>query len=980
MKSTLKICSPPLAIAFLTISCGQKADWQAESGGEKADAVLSESSFDLPEQVSFNEHIRPIFNANCTSCHGGVQKAGGLSLIYRHLALGETKSGERAIVAGDQASSHILERIQSDDEDDLMPPPDHGPRLAEYDIALIKRWIDQGAEWEVHWAFEPPAVTSPEIAGEPPSSAIDTYIAAEWAKRGLEPTQPASPEELLRRMYFDVIGLPPTIEELDTFIKAYGKVGQKAVSDTLDTLLESPHYGERWASVWMDLARYADSEGLGVDRRWTVWPYRDWLIRAYDSDMPFDEFTRKQLAGDLVKEPELDDLLATTFHRLTPSNNEGGTDDEEFRVTAVMDRVSTTWEAWQGQTFSCVQCHSHPYDTFDHEEYYKFYAFFNHTADADKGNHHPTLAVPKNYKHYKSSTALLPKYREALGELLNLGGSLDEKATWTPLTGSQLTTKGTKASVVAEETGEEVQANGVLSQHTVYIVKWQPKERAIDALKLEVFPKNEDEARVFGENGFILGSVGLTRIKRTGEQEAIALTRILPDREPELGAWDDSLKPKNKSGWGAYAKLYGKRRAILLPMQGIQLEAGEELELVMSFPQVYISSFALVPSKLKVTYSHGKLWEGARKNYDNLIKDYHKTKQSLAKLGTQKVPVMRQLPEGVERPTSVFVRGNWRDHGKEITQPDVPASLPPLEAAGDVPTRLDMANWLVSGDNPLTSRVFVNRIWHQLFGRGIVETLEDFGSSGIAPTHPELLDYLAVQFQDTYGWSQKKLLREIILSEVYQLSATVSDEKRALDSSNQYYSYGSRRRLRGEAIRDMSLSVSGLLSAKKFGAPVFPPLPAGVWKPFDKKDKWSTPEPGREERYRRALYTYWKRSIPYPSLLAFDAPSREVCSKRRLVSNTPIAALTALNDPAFEEFTEVFAQRMLGHSDSEVRGKISYGYRLATSQTPSSKTLDDLVALYQTNLNPQLVGKQSENLAMILVASVILNLDLTLTK
>ncbi len=977
MKFTWKACYVlPTVILFAT-SCGQEKDSQAQSERERSEELALETSFELPEQVSFNEHIRPIFNANCTSCHGGVQKAGGLSLIYRHLALGETKSGERAIVAGDRASSHILERIQSDDEDDLMPPPDHGPRLGEYDVALIKRWIDQGAEWEVHWAFEPPAVTllEEDIDRKKKASGIDTYIAAEWAKRGLEPTERASPEELLRRMHFDIIGLPPTIEDLDTFIKAYSKDSQQAVSDALDTLLESPHYGERWASVWMDLARYADSEGLGVDRRWTVWPYRDWLIRAYDSDMPFDAFTRKQLAGDLLEEPQLDDLLATTFHRLTPSNNEGGTDDEEFRVTAVMDRVSTTWEAWQGQTFSCVQCHSHPYDTFDHEEYYKFYAFFNHTADADKGNHHPTLAVPKNYTHYKDSSALLPKHRKTLSELLQLGQHLDQTAIWKPLTDSHLTTKGTKASIVIKPTGDEVQADGVLRKRTLYKVRWQPKDTTIDALKLEIFPKNADEARVFGENGFILGSVELVHIKSDGEKEVIALTRILPDREPELGAWDDSLKPKNKSGWGAYAKLYGKRRVILVPKESIELKAGEELELGMNFPQVYLSSFALVPSKLKLSHSHGELWQSARKNYDDLVKDYHKTKQSLAKLGSQKVPVIHQLPEGVERPTAVFVRGNWRDHGKEITQPGVPASLPPLEVEGEVPTRLDMANWLVSGANPLTSRVFVNRIWQQLFGRGIVETLEDFGSSGIAPTHPELLDYLAIQFQDTYGWSQKKLLREIVLSQVYQLSATVSDGKRALDTSNQYYSYGSRRRLRGEAIRDMSLSVSGLLSAKKFGPPVFPPLPAGVWKPFDKKDKWSTPEPGHEDRYRRALYTYWKRSIPYPSLLAFDAPTREVCSKRRLVSNTPIAALTTLNDPAFEEFTEAFAQRMLKHSDREVRDKISYGYRLATSQTPSSETLDDLVALYQINHN-----SQSENLAMNLVASVILNLDLTLTK
>ncbi len=964
--------------SFAAFACTSKelvdSGQDLEQDETSTDAALNPP---LPEEISFNEHIRPIFNANCTSCHGGVRKAGDLSLIYRHLALGEAKSGHRAVVPGDLENSHLLERIQAEDVDDLMPPPNHGPRLKPREVALIKRWIEEGASWQVHWAFEAPAALSDEWQGKA-DSPIDYLIEEKWKEHDLTKSSPASPAELLRRLSFDLTGLPPTPEDIDDFEQAYAKAGQQAVEAEVDRLLASPHYGERWASVWMDLARYADSEGLGADRRWTVWPYRDWLIRAFDEDMPFDEFTKQQLAGDLLENSGVDSQLATTFHRLTQSNNEGGTDDEEFRVNAVMDRVNTTWEAWQGQTFACVQCHAHPYDTFEHEEYYEFYAFFNQTQDSDASNHYPTLSVPRSHKNYEDADRVLMESNQLLEAMLGVGDNLRSDAVWQPLSGSSLSTKGTAANIVKQADGEEIHADDTVKKSTVYKLKWEPKSKKLEALLLEVFPKDEAKAAVFGENGFILGSAKLHRISPVGQRTAIPLSRILPDRQPALGDWNASLNPKSKSGWGAYAKLYKQRAAILTPAEPIELSEGEQLELTFGFPQIYLSSFALVPSKWKISESEGDVWKKALTEYDALFERYSQSQVTLSKLGKQKVPVMRQIAEGAQRPTSMFIRGNWLDHGTEITKAGVPASLPVIDS--EDPSRLDLANWLVDGRNPLTARVAVNRIWQQLFGRGIVETLEDFGSSGIPPTHPKLLDYLALQFQETYGWSQKKLLREIVLSSTYQLSALALEGSRAKDPSNRYYSYGSRRRLRGEAVRDMSLSAAGLRSEKKFGPPVFPPLPPGVWKPFTKSDKWKTPERGHEDRYRRALYTYWKRSIPYPSLVAFDTPTREVCSKRRLVSNTPIAALTTLNDPAFEEFTQALAQRLLNLPNQDKKFQIAYGYRLTTSRLPSEETLDDLLELYEQNVKGDAESTDAHLIAMSLVTSVLLNLDLALTK
>ena len=605
--------------------------------------------------------------------------------------------------------------------------------------------------------------------------------------------------------------MPPTLEEAKQFTE---DPSDEAYEAAVDRLLASPAYGERWAAMWLDLARYGDSQGYQKDLGRSIWAYRDWLIKAINDDMPFDQFTTEQLAGDLLDNPTKDQLIATAFHRNTMNNTEGGTDNEEFRVAAVLDRVSTTFEIWQGLTVACVQCHSHPYDPIRHHEFYELYAFFNNTEDADLDDDRPFLR------------------------------------TYPP--------------------SQEQQASNLIS--------W--------------FENN-----------------------CTVETPAPDLT--LEERY-------DALRATEKLGF-------------------LTCEAEPQLS-------------------------------------DNLA--------ALRMLAPPRTPIMRELPDSSSRVTRVFDRGNWLVHADTV-QPDVPASLPSFDTYS--PDRHGLAQWLVSAENPLTSRVIVNRFWEQIFGIGIVETLEDFGSQGAAPSHPALLDWLAVEFRQTHQWSIKAMLKQIVMSATYRQSAAVSPELIEDDPANRLLARGPRFRLSAEQIRDQALAVSGLLSDKQYGPSVMPPQPDGTWQVIRGALKWDTDI--NEDRYRRGLYTFWRKSSPYPSMVTFDSPSRELCVSRRIRTNTPLQALVSLNDVVFIEAATALAQRMHEKSADDKAIQLRHGYELALAYEPSTVQLQKLLDFYDNALihyreHPgevsQLISDSTssspEMAALINSANVIMNLDEFINK
>ncbi len=739
-------------------------------------------AFSSPE-VDFNTEIRPILNKRCMSCHGGVKRSGGLSFITRAEALEAGDTGHPAIVPGLADSSELVFRLQHHDPEMRMPLD--GEPLTEGEKNLVEKWIDQGAKWDQHWAYTP--LKSPAKSSR--QKGMDYWVRKKLREVGLKANSRAESQTLARRLSLDLLGIPPTLSLVQSLEKGFEGDAYEAY---VDSLLASPHFGEKWAAMWLDLARYGDSQGYQKDRHRNIWQYRDWVIDAFNQDMPFDRFTIEQIAGDLLPDPSVDQLIATAFHRNTMSNDEGGTDDEEFRVTAVLDRLNTTFEVFQGITISCVQCHGHPYDPFRHKEYYNLMAFFNNTADRDLSNDFPTLR---------------------------------------------------------------------------------------------------------------------------------ALSSVQKRKQTEIKTW-----------------LAAQERA------GIDTSTNE---------------------------------------------GYLNKKMQLAKIHPSRTPIMRELPPEEARVTRVFDRGNWLVHG-EVVQPNVPGILP--DFPDEFPrNRLGLAQWLVSDENPLTARVIVNRLWEQLFGIGIVETLEDLGSQGAKPANQELLDYLAWEFVHTHNWSVKALLKEIVMSTTYQQSSYMSRRQVEIDPRNRYLGRGPRFRLSAEQIRDQALSVSGLLSPKMYGPSVMPPQPEGVWNVIRHVMRWRTPQ--NEDRYRRGLYTYWRRSSPYPSMVTFDSPSREFCISRRIRTNTPLQALVTLNDTVYLEAAEGLAKFMWQFPSDNIEDQLAHGYERAVFKAPSKDKLTQLEQVYEEaydyfQQNPQ----DSQNLisfasdtpakyaAFTTVGNVILNLDEFLNK
>ena len=681
-----------------------------------------------------------------------------------------------------------------------MPPVKSQKTLKESEKLLLKRWIEEGAVYQRHWAFEVPqkqTVPQPKQAGWV-RNPVDAFVLARLEKEGLKPAAEADRYALARRVTLDLTGLPPTIEAVDRFVN---DKSPDAYEKFVDQVLKAPAYGERWAQVWLDLARYADSNGYAEDQPRTIWRYRDWVISAINKNLPFDRFTVEQIAGDMLPKPTTDQIIATAFHRNTLTNTEGGTNDEEFRNIAVVDRVNTTLQVWMGLTVACAQCHDHKYDPISQEEYFRIFAIFNQSEDSDKGDNSPNLMYlsPDDAKRKTALEAELKGHEAALAKA--------------------------RPNLVADQQ------------------KWE-KETPRDKLPANIKA--------------IL---------------AVAPAQRKPPQQQELTNFYRSSLPEIKE------------------------------------------------SQAKIQQIKG----------------------DLAKLQIVPTPIMRDLPPGKQRVTKIHIRGDWLNLGDEV-KPAVPSFFHQLPK-GMPANRLALSEWLVDPKNPLTGRVAVNRYWEQIFGVGLVEAPEDFGMRSKYPMHPELLDWLATEFTGSMKWDVKQLLKLLVTSATYRQSSKVTPELSARDPDNRLFSRGPRFRSSAETVRDQALFVSGLLSAKMYGPSVRPPQPkSGLSAAFGPGTDWINST--GEDKYRRAVYTYWRRTTPYPSMTTFDAPNRNVCSVTRARTNTPLQALVTLNDPVYVEAAQALARRLVKEGGTATEARASYAFRLCLIRPPSEVELRKLVELY----------------------------------
>ena len=878
-------------------------------------------------KIDFSAEVKPILNKNCIVCHGGVKAKGDFSLLFREDALAKTKSGKYAIVPGNPGKSEMIRRLTLSDPEERMPYQ-HQP-LSKEEISILTKWIKQGAEWGEHWAYKPlEQIPVPEIQNDWVRNDIDRFVYRKLKAEELQPASRADKATLLRRVSLDLIGMQPDQTWADAFLQSEDA---SAYERLVDSLLASPHFGERWAALWMDLARYADTKGYERDDFRTIWHYRDWLIRAFNEDKPYDQFLTEQIAGDLLPDPTESQYIATAFHRNTMTNDEGGTDNEEFRTAAVMDRVNTTWEVLMGTTFACVQCHSHPYDPFRHDEYYKFMAFFNDSRDEDTWAEYPL------YRHLDAGQ------QEKMSSVVN----------WVKAHGSAAEATATKK----------------------FIRTWQP---AINSLTADQFVNSE----LNDTKWLIFRNHGTARLRSVDLQDKDQLIfRFIGIREK--GTWQlhldrpdgpvlATVKAPPTKGWAVASIPIEKQ-------QGVH-------DLYLSYENPLLTN----PNESGLQFD----WFYFTRSFPGKGNPgYDQEKNQFWDLITANVattPVMMDNPASMHRNSYVFERGNWLVKGDKV-EPAVPASLAAGMPAEAPKNRMGLAMWLTSKQNPLVARTMVNRVWEQLFGTGIAETLEDLGTQGLPPTHRELLDWLSWNYMNDYRWSLKKLLKEMVMSATYCQDSRVTEELKQKDAFNRYLARGPRVRLSAEQIRDQALCISGTLCGELYGPSVYPYQPDGIWLSPWNGAQWK--QSADSELYRRALYTFWKRTSPYPSMLLFDGVAREVCTARRIRTNTPLQALAMMNDSVYIDLSRHFAERMLA-SGSDISKQIQQGYYLMLYKDISPAKLQVLVDLYQQAMqtfekkksNVRKDGKgdawveENKLAAMTLVANAMLNLDDVITK
>ena len=1012
--------------------------------------------------VDYNRQIRPILSDACFRCHGpdATHRQGGLRLDVSDAPLQPADSGAAAIIPGKPDESELVRRILSADASEVMPPPDSDRQLKPEEKEVLKTWVAQGARFQTHWSFAAPQRPPlPEVKKAAwPRNAIDRFILARLEAEGLQPAREADRTTLIRRLTLDLTGLPPTLAEVDAFL---ADTGEQAYERLVDQLLANPHFGERLALDWLDAARFADTHGFHIDSGRDMTRWREWVIDAFNNNKPFDQFTIEQLAGDLLPDATLEQRLATGFHRNHMINFEGGAIPEEYHNAYLVDRVNTTGAVWLGMTVACVQCHDHKYDPISQKEYYQLYAFFHNVPenglDGSKGNAAPLIRVPSaDQQRQLDELSAAIRQREA-----ELAGSLPEvdaaqaaweptaaqtkPATWAVLAPDQLlAAEGTVLTVQAED--QSIVASGPAPASETYTIGAPVNLPGITAVRLEALPDERLAGGGPGRSGN--GNVVLTevRVAALAAPGDVAQPVVVQAASADFSQQDfpiaNAIDGKSNTGWAVYPEVGKAHTAVLQLAQPIGAPGGVRLQVTLEFQSQYaqhqLGRFRLAvtdspqpqgtdPLPAAVRSALGIAADQRTPQQRDEIKKYYRERVSptfqglvakLAELNDARAALEKQIPTSMvmqemaqPRETFVRVRGQYDKLGDKVTA-GVPAFLPPLPA-GAPHNRLGLAQWLVAPSHPLTARVTVNRYWQMLFGTGLVKTAEDFGSQGEAPSHPALLDWLAVEFQTPakspltgaeQAWNVKALVKQMVMSATYRQSSAVTPELIAKDPENRLLARGPRHRLAAEFIRDQALAISGLLDARIGGPSVSPYQPPGIWEELASRadgKNWTAQEYVQShgpDLYRRTMYTFWKRTAPPPSLVTFDAPDRETCVVRRARTNTPLQALVLMNDPTYVEAARKLAERLLTQAVTTDE-RLALAFRLATARPPREPELEALKnvlrrqeEIFRQNADAasRLLGvgesPRDEQLAAVelaawtMVANAILNLDETLTK
>ncbi len=1002
--------------------------------------------------TEFARDVYPILRRACFDCHGADKQEAALRLDSRDAAL-ESAFSSGLIVPGKPSESELLRRLTLPSEDDEIMPAIGAP-LSKPEVEIIRRWIEQGAAWpeklvlSKHWSYVKP--TRPKVPQLPlsnwPRGAIDHFVLRKLKLEGLEPSPSADRTVLIRRLYLDIIGLPPSPAEVDDFL---ADESEDAYEQLVDRLLAKPQFGERWGRPWLDLARYADSHGFQRDNLRDHWAYRDWVIDALNDDMPFDRFTVEQIAGDLLPSASESQKIATGFHRCAPTNVEAGSLPEETRIEQVFDRVNTTGAVWLGTTLECCQCHDHKYDPFSQRDYYRLLAYYNNTeAEADRSDPKVPSSIAFLGPKMKLSNAERDARRQSLQN--DLAAAKQESAQRRSQIQSQLESQVARLAsraTVAPQTHvlpvKNFESTGVTDSHqllqdgSVLLVGDDPPSRdtysltlqtelvGIRALKLEALaddslpgggPGRGDPQRT----NFVLNtfSVANRPSGSTAAPEPIQFSKASASFSQQK--WDvaGAFDSDPKSGWAIAPKFGQSHWAVFETTEPVGFDGGTELVVTVthnyggarSIGRLRISALtgdlgqteipADVADLLTRAPDHWKPADRKRlldycvsidPSSIQLRRRAAELQKQIAAAAPDTTLIMRELAE--PRQTSVFERGDYRNLGERV-EPGTPSILPPVSRGPA--NRLALAKWLVDRENPLVARVTVNRWWAEVFGRGIVKTVEDFGIQGAPPTHPELLDWLAVEFMAS-GWSMKHLLKQIFMSATYRQSSKITPQLLARDDQNSLYARGPMFRMDAEMLRDNALSIAGLICLEPGGPPIRPYQPKGVWTKVGGNSYDYVVSPGNQQ-YRRGIYVVLKRGAPYPSFTNFDATARLTCTVRRSRTNTPLQALTLLNDPVYVEAAAGLARRALTQSPGHgLDDRLIYAFRVCTSRQPSETELSTLRRLFQSQLKAsrrnqaatqKLVGEFpmpqgveiAEFAAWHAVATALLNLHETITK
>ena len=1142
--------------------------------------------------VDFSRDIKPIISNACYRCHGPdpAERKGGTDGLRFDTPEGifADLGGHAAVVPGKPEASELIKRVSSTDPDQAMPPQGAGKALTPHDVELLTAWIKQGAKFSRHWSYVKPV--RPELPdvhdANWPRNEIDRFILARLEREGLKPAEESDRYALIRRVSLDLTGLPPTIEEADAFVK---DTRSNAYDTLVDNILAKQTFGEHWGLLWLDLARYADSAGYADDPARKIWLYRDYVVKSFNANKPFDQFTVEQIAGDLLSNPTDEQMIATAFHRNTLTNNEGGTNDEEFRNVAVVDRVNTTMAVWMGTTIACAQCHTHKYDPITQEEFFRFFAFFNNTEDADRGDESPLHSIYTEEQQRQRATwqmeiaKLEPILKTLTPELSSTQAKWDaafpRTMAWTPLKPSSVKSQAEMVTAIADDGSVKVAAGAKNDTYSIEFAPIEMNKAPLRALRLEALTDDSLPEKGPGHSGgnFVVTKIsallnppsgsstpgrfvrvelpgdtylslaevqvfdGTENIALKGEakqistdyvgdaklaidgntngnyDEAKSTTHTAAGKDPwweldlmsvrkidRIAIWNRSdavserlsnfriiilndrrepvwqqevaaypkpnsefsvngqrtiefetaladysqagfdptnvlrnKDPKTK-GWAVGGAVGQSHSLTLIAKHGVEIPPGSTvtvtIEQASSFgnhtlghfrlsatDEARVEEWARTPSAAIAALSAPAADRTPEQK--NLITQHFlsiapeldasrqqlaELQKSLSDLKPETVPVMKELAIN-RRITKLQHRGNFMDLGEEVTE-GTPAAFTPQPS--DTPhNRLSLAKWLVDANNPLTARVIANRYWEQLFGIGIVATSEEFGSQGDQPFHPELLDWLACEIagiadgtsrestdNPRLKWATKSFLKKLVMSAAYRQSSMVTSELQQRDPDNRLLGRGPRFRLSAETLRDQALFVSGLLSSKMYGPPVKPPQPnLGLTAAFGSSTDWQTSM--GEDKYRRGLYTTWRRSNPYPSMATFDAPNREVCTVRRVRTNTPLQALVTLNDPVYIEAAQALARRVVKEGGQATADRARYGFRLVLSRPPHESELNRLVSLYERSLTRFSQNAEDANrmateplgpldkdanvaelAAWTVVGNVLLNLDETVMK